>query len=112
MVNTHRMSYDESSSIVLGKKVKNMKKHHLMAANALALTALVVWVTCSIFVTMFPGTAEMVTLAMLHGRNFAGTRMMQVTPGGFGLGRVDLVAYAWFIGYVPSAITEKLQKRR
>jgi len=54
----------------------------------------------------------MVTLAMLHGRNFAGTRMMQVTPGGFGLGGVVLVAYAWFIGYVHSAITEKLQKRR
>ena len=89
-----------------------MKKQHLLAANALALTVLVIWATCSLFVAIFPGIAEVVTTAMLHGRSFAGTRMMQVTPGGFGLGGVILVAYAWFIGYVHSMIVEKLQKRR
>lgn len=89
-----------------------MKTHALTTANALALTALVGWTICSLFVVIFPDVSLVATRAMLHGRMFAGTGPLRVTLDGFLLAGAVIVGYAWVLGYVFSTIFATLQKKK
>lgn len=78
-----------------------MKLNALKLANATALTALILYVVCTIFVTVAPEAAMTIAAGITHIPGLGDTLgAVEVTLGGFLLGLIPLFVYAYIGSYL------------
>ena len=83
-----------------------MKFDKLTIANALALTTLIFWVACSLFLALFPAFYMQTGNWWMHGRMMGSA----VTMGSFGFGGITMIAVAWVTGFLFGWSYEQVSK--
>lgn len=80
-------------------------------ANAVTLTALVLYAACTLFVAVAPDAAMAIAAGMTHvpGLGSALGRV-EVTLGGFLLGLIPLLVYAYVGAYLVAAVYNRSVK--
>lgn len=89
-----------------------MKLNKNVFANALALTTVVVWVVCALFVALLPDLSVTIVKWWSHGLDYTALGVRQVTLGGFILGGVTLTIAGWLFGYLLGWSLEYFGKKK
>ncbi len=71
-----------------------MKKEKIVLANALALTAAILWVVCSLLIAVFPAFALTVTTWWMHGLALSAMGTWNLTWSNVLLGGETLIVAA------------------
>lgn len=80
-------------------------------ANAVTLTALILFVACTIFVAVAPDAAMAIAAGMMHIPGLGDSLgEVEVTLGGFLLGLIPLLVYAYVGAYLVAALYNRSVK--
>lgn len=82
-----------------------MTLNSLRLANAVALTALILYVVCTIFVAVAPEAAMAIAAGLMHIPGLGDTLgAVEVTLGGFFLGLIPLLVYSYIGAYLVASL--------
>lgn len=80
-------------------------------ANAFALTTVILWTACSLFVVILPDFSLQVTQWWMHGLDMSVMGYWNLTLVNFVLGGVTLAASAWGAGWLWGWSLEQVSKK-
>lgn len=81
-----------------------MKSFSIKLANTLAMSSVVLWIGCTIFVLLFPGLSQQILSAWFHFELVAAEQAMTITLENFLLGGITLVTAGWITGFLVGEI--------
>jgi len=88
-----------------------MKLEKMAIANAFALSSIVLWILCTVFVVLLPDFSLTVTQWWMHGLNISAMGSWNLNFGNFLFGGIALAISAWITGYVLGWCWEFVSKR-
>lgn len=77
-----------------------MKKEKIVLANALAFTAAILWVVCTLLIVVFPAFTLTVTTWWMHGLALSAMGTWNLTWSSVLFGGVTLIVAAWLSAYL------------
>ncbi len=77
-----------------------MKDKKMVWANAMALTAAVLWVVDNLLVVLFPRVSMVFFRWWMHGARVEKLMPFRVGAEAFLFGGISMVIVAWFVGFV------------
>lgn len=77
-----------------------MKQDKLVIANALAVTTVMLWVICTIFIVLLPDFSLTVTSWWMHGLDVSAMGIWNLTFNNFIFGGITWAVAAWGSGYI------------
>jgi len=83
----------------------------MVLANAFALTTIVSWVLCSLFVWLLPDLSMIVSEWWMHGMDLSGLGSWNPTLETFLLGGIILTGSMWVTGYIFGWAWERVSKK-
>ncbi len=88
-----------------------MFKDNVLFANAITLTAVFLWIICTVFAAVFPNIAYQITRWWFHGLFPSPMAEIRVTVDGIVLGGMFVAIIAWIGGYSFVTFIRLLRKK-
>ena len=88
-----------------------MKPTKMVLANAFALTTVIFWTICSLFVVVLPDFSFEISRWWMHGLDMSTMGNWNLTLSTFILGGVTLAVSAWVTGWVLGWSIEQVSKK-
>lgn len=80
-------------------------------ANSFAVVTGFIWTICTLGIALFPSLSKSISSWWLHGLDMSVLGTWQVTFGGFILGGLVLIIFAWISGYLFGSSLEYFSKK-